>query len=97
MISNSQAEGVGCPVNPVEQTLYPGTVVEAGDQTPPGIIGKGEVKFKHQIIQEGVRFFAVVFFLEHRCFRSQGKSLADGETDFDDIVSGKAGPARRPS
>ena len=50
MITDSQTEGVGGPVNPVEQTIYPGTVVEAGDQTPPGIMRKGEVKFKHQII-----------------------------------------------
>ena len=49
MITDSQAEGVGGPINPAEQAIYPGTVVEAGDQTPPGVIGKGEVKFKHQV------------------------------------------------
>jgi len=54
MITDSQTQGVGGPVNPVEQTIYPGTVVEAGDQTPPGIMGKGEVKFKHQIIQRSL-------------------------------------------
>lgn len=57
-------------------------------------MGKGKIKFEHQVIQEFVRFLAMVFFLGHRLVRSQGKPLADGETGFHDAVPREAEPAR---
>ena len=57
-------------------------------------MGKGKIKFEHQVIQEFVRFLAMVFFLGHRFVRSQGKPLADSETGFHDVVPRKAEPAR---
>lgn len=93
MIADPQTERIRPPVGVIDETVYPGTVVNAGDQAPAGLAGKCEGQFQHQVVQQGIRLLSLVLFLERRRFRGQRKSFAKGETGFENIIPGERDPA----
>ena len=50
VVPESQAQGVGGPVNAVEGSVDAGTVVDAGHQTPAGELGKGKGKLDRKSV-----------------------------------------------